>query len=212
MTLETSAEMLAIMEQVVQRGTATVAAVPGYTVAGKTGTAAKVVGGRYSKTEYRSSFVGFAPSRQPAFAVIVVIDAPHRGAIYGGAVAAPVFQRIAEAALRHLGIPRTLNPVPPIVVTASAAEPVPEMMPVSGPISASRLDVVTGSPTVPDVRGLGARVAIQRLARLGLVSRLTGDGVVIDQDPAPGTPFESGTACRLWLERIIIPPSVPAPR
>ena len=209
---ETAAELLAIMEQVVQRGTGTAAAVPGYTVAGKTGTAAKIVGGRYSKTDYHSSFVGFVPSRQPAFTVVVVIDSPHRGAIYGGVVAAPVFKSIAEAALRLLRVPQTLNPMPPIVVSASAEEPVPTMMPTTGRLNASRLDVVTGSPAVPDVRGLGARDATQRLARLGLVSRLTGDGVVIDQDPAAGTPFEPGTVCRLWLDRVIVPPPLSPPQ
>jgi len=213
-TPETSAELLTIMEQVVQRGTGTAAAVQGYTVAGKTGTAAKVVGGRYSKTEYHASFVGFVPSRQPALTIIVVIDSPHRGPleIFGGVVAAPVFKRIAEAALRHLVVPQTINPAPPIVVTASAAEPVPTMMPTTGHLSASRLDVVTGSPVVPDVRGLGAREAIHRLARLGLVSRLTGDGVVIDQDPAPGTLLESDTVCRLWLERVMVPPPSSSPQ
>jgi beta-lactam-binding protein with PASTA domain len=79
-------------------------------------------------------------------------------------------------------------------------------------VPGSRLDVVTGSPAVPDVRGLGAREAILRLARLGLVSRLTGDGVVIDQDPAPGTPLEPGTVCRLWLDRVIVPPPLSSPQ
>jgi len=211
---ETSAELLAIMEQVVERGTGTAAAVQGYTVAGKTGTAAKIVGGRYSRTEYHASFVGFVPSRKPALAIVVVIDSPNRGPleIFGGVVAAPVFQRIAEAALRHLVVPQTINPVPPIVATASAADPVPTMMPTTSHVPASRLDVVTGSPAVPDVRGLGAREATQRLARLGLVSRLTGDGVVINQDPAPGTPLEPGTVCRLWLDRVMVPPPLSAPQ
>jgi cell division protein FtsI (penicillin-binding protein 3) len=209
---DTSAELLAIMEQVVQRGTGTAAAVAGYTVAGKTGTAARIVNGRYSKTDYYSSFVGFVPSRQPAFTIIVVIDSPHRGGIYGGVVAAPVFKRIAEAALRHLRVPQTLNPVPPIVVMASAEEPVPTMMPTTGRVPASSMSVIAGAPTVPDVRGLGAREAIQRLARLGLVSRLTGDGVVIDQDPIAGKPLEPGTVCRLWLDRVIVPPPVSSPQ
>jgi cell division protein FtsI (penicillin-binding protein 3) len=209
---QTSSELLAIMEQVVERGTGTAAAVPGYTVAGKTGTAAKIVGGRYSKTDYHASFVGFVPSRQPAFTVIVVIDSPHRGEIYGGVVAAPVFKRVAEAALRYLGVPQTINPAAPIVVTASTGEPAPTMTRTTSHVASSRLDVVTGSPAVPDVRGLGAREAIQRLARLGLVSRLTGDGIVIDQDPAPGTPLEPDTVCRLWLDRLIIPPPLSPPQ
>ena len=211
---ETYAELLSIMEQVVERGTGTAAAVPGYTVAGKTGTANKIVSGRYSKTEYHASFVGFVPSRQPAFAMVIVIDSPHRGPleIFGGVVAAPVFKRIAEAALQYLGVPRTVNPVPPIVVTASVTEAVPTMIATTGRLPASRLDVVTGSPVVPDVRGLGAREAIRQLARCGLVSRMTGDGVVIEQDPAPGTPLDPGTVCRLWLDRVIVPPPLSLPQ
>ena len=66
----------------------------------------------YSKSEYMSSFVGFLPSRKPVATILVVIDSPRRGSYFGGAVAAPVFKRIAEAAIRHLGVPRTLDPDP----------------------------------------------------------------------------------------------------
>ena len=79
------------------------------TIAGKTGTAAKIVNGHYSKSDYNASFVGFLPSRNPAFTILVVIDSPHAQGYYGGAVAAPIFKRIAEATLRHLGIAPTLN-------------------------------------------------------------------------------------------------------
>ena len=67
-----AAAMTAIMEQVVERGTATMAQIPGYGVAGKTGTAAKLVNGRYSHSEYNASFVGFVPARKPVFAIVVV--------------------------------------------------------------------------------------------------------------------------------------------
>ncbi|MCX6549974.1 MAG: penicillin-binding transpeptidase domain-containing protein [Acidobacteria bacterium] len=209
---DTAATLVEIMEQVVERGTGRAAMIPGYTVAGKTGTARKVINGRYSQSDYHASFVGFVPSRQPAIAMLVVIDSPHAGKFYGGDVAAPVFKAIAAAAMRHLGIPQTLNPIPPVLVRASAAEPTgPEFVPAAGMGGSPRLNVVTGPPTVPDVRGLAAREAVRRLALLGLVARLTGDGVVIDQDPAAGTPLESGRACRLWLERIVLssPPSAP---
>lgn len=211
---DTAAELVAIMEQVVERGTATAARVPGYTVAGKTGTASKIVLGRYSKTDYHSSFVGFVPSRQPAFTVLVVIDTPTARKYYGGAVAAPIFQRIAEAALRYAGVAPTINPLPPVLVQASAAEPAPpEMIHTATTARAPQVSVVTGPPTVPDVRGLGAREAVRRLARLGLVARLTGDGIVIDQDPAAGAPVDPRRACRLWLDRVVpaLPPSPPLP-
>jgi len=209
---ETAAELVTIMEQVVDHGTATAAKIPGYTVAGKTGTASKIVGRRYSTTDYHSSFVGFVPSRQPAFTILVVIDSPHAGKIYGGAVAAPVFQRIGEAALRYAEVAPTLNPAPPVLVRASADESAPaELIHTATSASAPQVDVVTGPPTVPDVRGLGLREAARRLVRLGLVARPTGDGIVIDQDPAAGTPLAPGRACRLWLERVglPLPPSLP---
>ena len=81
---ETAAELVAIMEQVVADGTAKSAQVPGYTVAGKTGTASKIVNERYSQTDYHASFVGFVPSREPAFTILVVIDTPRAGSHYGG--------------------------------------------------------------------------------------------------------------------------------
>ena len=93
-----------IMEQIVERGTATYAQVEGYTIAGKTGTASKLVNGRYSNSDYYASFVGFLPSRNPVATIIVVIDSPHAHGYYGGPIAGPVFQRIAEATLRHLGV------------------------------------------------------------------------------------------------------------
>ena len=88
----------------------------GLTVAGKTGTASKLVNGRYSKSDYNASFVGFVPSRKPAVVIVVVIDSPHAHSYYGAAVSAPVFKRIAEATLRHLGVGPTLNAPPPVIV------------------------------------------------------------------------------------------------
>src|SRR5207302_759008 len=97
---DTAAALTTIMEGVVERGTAKAAQIPGYTIAGKTGTAAKLVGGHYSHSDYNASFVGFLPSRKPAVAIIVTIDSPHSSAgYYGGAVSAPIFKRIAEATL-----------------------------------------------------------------------------------------------------------------
>ena len=79
--------------------------------------------GRYSDTDYNASFVGFVPSRRPAFTILVVIDTPRAGTHYGGAVAAPIFKRIAEAALQQLGVPPTINPAPPVIVAARRPTP-----------------------------------------------------------------------------------------
>ena len=85
-------------------GTAEAVTVPGYTLAGKTGTAQKVVDGVYSETEFVASFVGFAPAENPQLLVTVVVDNP-KGDYYGGTVAAPAFGEIARFALPYLGIP-----------------------------------------------------------------------------------------------------------
>jgi cell division protein FtsI/penicillin-binding protein 2 len=87
-------------------GTASEAAIPGYTLAGKTGTAQKPdpVNGGYSKFKYVASFIGFAPARNPRLLVAVMVDEP-QGAIYGGVVAAPAFQKILSFALPYLRIP-----------------------------------------------------------------------------------------------------------
>jgi cell division protein FtsI/penicillin-binding protein 2 len=86
-------------------GTGTAAAIPGYYVAGKTGTAQKPdPAGGYSATRYVASFVGFVPATKPRLVVLVNVDEP-RGSIWGGVVAAPAFQQISRFALQYLEIP-----------------------------------------------------------------------------------------------------------
>jgi cell division protein FtsI/penicillin-binding protein 2 len=84
-------------------GTASEVSVPGYNLAGKTGTAEKVVDGLYSETDFVGSFVGFAPTEDPQLLVTVAVDVPQNG-YYGGTVAAPAFGEIASFALPYLGI------------------------------------------------------------------------------------------------------------
>jgi cell division protein FtsI (penicillin-binding protein 3) len=86
-------------------GTASEVSVPGYTLAGKTGTAEKAEDGTYSKSKYVASFIGFAPAQNPQLLAAVIVDEP-QGEIYGGSVAAPAFGRIAEFALPYLGVPQ----------------------------------------------------------------------------------------------------------
>ena len=103
----TSAQLRAMLEGVLQEcGTAAAVKVPGYALAGKTGTANKIApDGTYSDSKYVASFVGFAPAARPRLLVSVVVDEPSQGSIYGGAIAAPAFGKIAEFALQYLGIP-----------------------------------------------------------------------------------------------------------
>jgi cell division protein FtsI (penicillin-binding protein 3) len=100
----TAGQLRNMLEGVLEPGgTASSVSVPGYVLAGKTGTAQKVVGGTYSEDEYVASFVGFAPAQRPKLLVAVVVDEP----LYvhtGGEVAAPVFGEVAEFALPYLGV------------------------------------------------------------------------------------------------------------
>ncbi|HSK10729.1 MAG TPA: penicillin-binding transpeptidase domain-containing protein, partial [Vicinamibacterales bacterium] len=213
---QTAASLTAIMEEVVERGTARSARIPGYTIAGKTGTAKKLVNRYYSKTDVNASFVGFLPSRQPALTILVVIDTPDRrkGKGYaGGAVAAPIFKRIAEASLRYLGLPPNVNPVPPLMVPGKGkaqplkvAGPATPMIigPVAGPLA-------PGQVRLPELRGLSGREAMRVLAQLGIGARIKGDGLVVDQLPLAGTPIEPGSWCRLSLGRSFVQP-LPGPR
>jgi cell division protein FtsI (penicillin-binding protein 3) len=104
-----------MLEMAVQTGgTAPKAQIPGYRVAGKTGTAHKLEGGRYAR-KYVSSFVGFAPASDPRLIVAVMIDEPSAGKHYGGDVAAPTFASVMSSSLRTLGVP----PDMPLVVAQS---------------------------------------------------------------------------------------------
>ena len=84
-------------------GTASGAAIPGWNLAGKTGTANEVINGQYSSTAYAASFIGFVPAGHPKLLVAVMVDRP-QGAIFGGAVAAPAFQKIVGWAVPYFGI------------------------------------------------------------------------------------------------------------
>lgn len=200
---ETAFELTRIMERVAEEGTARSAQVPGYRVAGKTGTAEKIVNGQYSNTDHNASFVGFVPSRRPALTVLVMIDTPRGDSSTGGGVAAPVFRRIAEDALRHLAIPPTVNPAPPLLLEASAK---PRLIPVAAgaPTPAVLAPLTRANPEdrlMPDLRGMSGRQAIEALAPLRVTAHLEGDGFVTRHEPVPGIVVERGSTARLWMER-----------
>ena len=202
-TREVAAQLTAMMERVVDDGTGTAAQIPGYTIAGKTGTAWRWRDGSYSK-DYYSSFVGFVPSRAPAYTIVVVIDSPKGRSFYGGAVAAPIFKRIAEALLRYGGVPPTFDPPPQVLVRRDQGTEHPQ--PATGPlvqpsVIAARLDAMGSDGLYPDLAGMNARDAVRALARLGVQASVRGQGFVIDQQPVAGAPIEPGEKVTLLLER-----------
>ena len=134
--------MLGIMRGVTEEGgTAKQAAIDGYVVGGKTGTAQKVSNGHYDPNKWVSSFVGVVPIEAPRLAIIIVVDEPQGGHL-GGAVAAPIFKEIAEQALRYLHVPPTVE------VAAAAAKPSPPRAAAARrPADADDAPVAEGPPT-----------------------------------------------------------------
>ncbi|MBL8480919.1 MAG: penicillin-binding protein 2, partial [Rhodocyclaceae bacterium] len=133
---QTAREVRAMLEMAVgPGGTAPKAQVPGYRVAGKTGTAHKLDGGVYAH-KYVSSFVGFAPASDPRLVVAVMIDEPTAGLHYGGDVAAPVFARITAAALRSLGVPPDAPEAPVVKVTKAQPPAKPAQPPARADLKA----------------------------------------------------------------------------
>ncbi len=101
-----AAQLRTMLEAVVsEEGTAPLAAVPGYRIAGKTGTAQRVVNGRYAAGNYTSSFIGFAPADAPRLVTAIVLQGTGKRGYYGGSTAGPVFKDIMSFALRSLQIP-----------------------------------------------------------------------------------------------------------
>jgi cell division protein FtsI (penicillin-binding protein 3) len=177
-------------------GTAMEAAVDGYLVAGKTGTAQKAdyVHGGYAKDKWLASFIGFAPAERPAVVISVVIDEPAI-AHYGGTVAGPVFRRIAEVTLRHMGIASE----GPQAILAKKKE---QQIAVAEAEPAFEEEAVEkGESAVPNVQSLPLRQAVIALHAQSLVAEVEGSGVVIAQDPAPGKAVSHGAVVRIRLER-----------
>ena len=200
---DTAASLTQIMEEVVTDGTAKRAMINGYTVAGKTGTAQKLINGQYSHSDHFASFVGFVPSQNPALALVVVIDAAKGpNGDHGGTVAAPIFKNIAEPALRYLGTPPSVNPSTPVLVARHDEK---DGQTRTGAISTTEpvVSLVADGPpgTVPDLRGMSARDAVRKLVKLGMSARVSGDGFVVSQTPAPGAPIDGDALCRLVLDR-----------
>ncbi len=193
----------------VERGTGKKAAIPGFVVAGKTGTAQKAGIGGYQAGRYVSSFVGFAPSENPRIVGLVLIEEPKGGKYYGGDIAAPVFSRVVSQALGILRVAPEEQRLPETLLASTSTEKIryPEgVVPVSvrstfePPAFVLPAEPVAAiADGVPSAIGLSARQALALLARNGLSARIEGSGFVVAQTPAPGVRVRTGTTCKLRL-------------
>jgi cell division protein FtsI (penicillin-binding protein 3) len=208
---ETARTLTEMMVNVVGNGTGHYAAIPGYDVAGKTGTAQKMdpATKRYSRAPGVLSFVGFVPADDPRLAMIVLLDEP-KNEKWGSEAAAPMFAAIGREALRYLNVPpRDSSPVPIVRGEVVAAAPDrPRATPAAGtglgadptPAPAEATPAGADGPAVmPRLAGLSLRQAMEALAPYGAGLEISGRGVVTSQSPLPGVPLPAGAVCRLHL-------------
>jgi cell division protein FtsI (penicillin-binding protein 3) len=201
----------------VERGTGKKATIPGFVVAGKTGTAQKAGVGGYLAGKYVSSFVGFAPSENPKIVGLVLIEEP-KGRYYGGDIAAPVFSRVVSQALGILRVAPEEQRLPETLLASTSTERihypagvVPASVRSTGEPSAATFaepePPAVSADGVPSALGLSARQALALFARRGLAARIEGSGFVVAQHPLPGARVRAGATCILRLAE----PAAPAP-
>ena len=221
MSEQTAETLMGVFAGVVDRGTGSKAAVSGFKVAGKTGTAWKTrEDGRGYTRNYRSSFVGMFPVEQPEIVVLVMIDEPKTHGFYGSSVAAPVFHKIVRR-LVHLpdgpvesvpesedGLPLHLASIKPNAGSNRESYESgmefselmrKEVLPISGDweiqhtYADNRPDL--SQITLPSVVGMSIREAVKTLAEQGIEATIVGKGYVRRQIPAPGRMVYSGDRC-----------------
>lgn len=179
-------------------GTGTQAALPDYTVAGKTGTAQKVDPGKkgYAKNKYVASFVGLAPVANPELVVLVSVDEP-KGSHYGGIVSAPAFQKIMGQSLAHLNIAPSLEkrlakksaPAPNFTKHFQTTTPHKKSK-----TKSSKLEISDkNKETIPNFTGLSVREVLRKAQLRSLQVNINGSGICMSQQPSAGEKTEKDT-------------------
>jgi cell division protein FtsI (penicillin-binding protein 3) len=196
MSQRTAVELQKMLRSVMQKkGTGEKLDIPGYPVAGKTGTAQKVdpATRHYSPEFWASSFMGYAPYDDPRLLLFVMVDEPKEGH-YGSEVAGPIFVKVMTAALPYLGVPPRAQSE-----GAAVAAPAPQRPPAGPPAperSESAAEVT--SETVPSFLGLALGKALELAQKAQLRLEVTGSGLVVSQEPSAGSP-RRGPVCQIRL-------------
>lgn len=183
----TADTLLSFLEDVVRKGTARNAQLNGVRIAGKTGTARKFVDGRYSSADYTASFVGMFPVDDPQIVCVIMIDNPRHGGYYASGTSVPIFRNIAERIITT-GLLRVPPPQPEFFANMQQ-----HIRRVGGD---QIVDEYT-NPRVPDVRHYPLSVAREIITRSGYRVQVTGDGIVVSQEPSAGSRVEKSTPVKL---------------
>jgi cell division protein FtsI (penicillin-binding protein 3) len=193
---ETARTLTRLMTQVVVAGTGHNAAIAGYEVAGKTGTAQKLdpVTRRYSRNPGVLSFIGFVPADEPRLVMLVMLDEP-KNEKWGSEAAAPIFSAIGSEVLRYLDVPP--RDAAPLSIVTGPAEAPSGRVPLTTAVAA---EAGGDARIMPDLRGRPLRQALAALAPLGVAVKLAGrGGRVAEQTPSPGETLDVEDGVRLTL-------------
>jgi cell division protein FtsI (penicillin-binding protein 3) len=179
---------------VTEKGTAPLAAIEGYAVAGKTGTSQKINPKtlQYSRDAYVAVFAGFVPVDHPRLLIVVTIDEP-QGDIYGGKVAGPIFSEIGAWSLTYLRV----NPEVQVANLSKKGkkEPVTIL-----PLNMSQEEVAMVQPgTLPDFKGLNMREVLREAQLLGLEIEPQGTGMAVRQEPQAGSALKAGAKIQIFF-------------
>ncbi|WP_426348275.1 stage V sporulation protein D [Alloiococcus sp. CFN-8] len=172
---ESTGLLRSYLERVVTEGSGTGARIEGYHIAGKTGTAQKVIDGKYAEGKYVSTFVGMTPVDNPELTIMVTIDEPSAGPYYAGEVAAPVANEVLNNIFNYL----TLK---------------------SGEDGDGFGDNLLKEVVIPEIRGMKKEEALENLKKEGLNSTFKGDGNIVSSiSPVPGNSVKKGTEIVITL-------------
>ena len=200
---ETARTLTSLMVQTVDHGTGHAAAIPGYDVGGKTGTAQKLDPNtrRYSHAPGVLSFVGVVPAADPRLVMMVMLDEP-KNEKWGSEAAAPIFASIGRDVLRYLEVqPRNAQPVQILAAAGTAPEVAPPIDTAAVvPAGTTETAEPADATRLPDLRGMTLRQALATLAPLRTAVQVDGAGVVLQQSPAAGSPV-TDSPVRLTLGR-----------
>lgn len=195
-TPEVARQMREMMEKVVSEGGGKTAAIKGYRIAGKTGTAEKIAeGGGYAAGQYIASFVGFVPADKPRYAMLVMLDTP-QGAFYGSQVSAPIFRDTLQQILVAKGIQPSSSVGLPSFEEMNAVgskekktqeTPVIQVLP-------------NGKIKLPDFKGIDMRITADFLQQGHLRLKPYGSGKAYQQRPTAGTEVEADSTVEVWFQ------------
>ncbi|HEY0109376.1 MAG TPA: penicillin-binding transpeptidase domain-containing protein, partial [Fibrella sp.] len=221
---ETIRQVKRMLEGVVTHGTARNVQNPNYSIAGKTGTAQKIVNGLYQKGRYYTSFIGYFPADKPKYSVLTMVDNPHgeyAGLLYAGSVSAPVFKEVADRiyaydidihAPMRLKRSKSTGTLGAMLASAGYADDLhtigTELNIDSQPAAEGWVRREGGTwqslpvrkDRVPDVRGLPLRDALPLLENRGLRVVAQGHGKVVGQSLEPGLPLTNNRQIALTLQ------------